>query len=173
MASVANRLVPASNLLVAARYGVVSLPTAAQADSPRTNVTCSWGGTRVSPADHSRHKEWRHGRREIRSFTVTSMPRSELLTLIRSLAPDDRHVDTETLARAVFDADRAGGRSALLYPKDGPWYGLSSELRELEDLGLIDVDPGIAEFVPPGGPAPIARHFFVGLTDEGVKAIAH
>lgn len=91
----------------------------------------------------------------------------ELLALIGHLTTEGEYVDTERLARAVYEADREAGRAAFLYANDGPWYGLSTELRALEARGLIDVDPGVAEFVPPGAPTPVARHFFVGLTAEG------
>jgi hypothetical protein len=102
---------------------------------------------------------------------MTSAVELDVLALIGDLTARDRYVDTESLARAVYDANRAAGRPAVFYPNNGPWFGMSTELRSLEQRGWIDIDPGIAELVPQGAPTPTAKHFYVGLTSSGTEQL--
>jgi len=82
------------------------------------------------------------------------------------LTGGQQFVDTETLARSVYDADLAA-RGTAHFMTQPPWHGLGDELRALEVEGLVDIEVGAAQYVAPGMPAPTLQHYFVGLTDEG------
>jgi len=98
---------------------------------------------------------------------VASPREVQVLAVVASLtAEGPQFVDTETLARSLYDADLAARRNARFMTQP-PWHGLRDELRALETEGLVDVDVGAAQYVAPGMPASTPQHYFVGVTEEG------
>lgn len=80
----------------------------------------------------------------------------------------DAWLDTEQASERVLARLRDSGESFTLFTT-APWFGLSEPARHLEMLGLIAVDPGVAEFVPPGRPTPTAKCLFLAVTDKGIR----
>lgn len=70
---------------------------------------------------------------------------------------------------SLGDGDSVSTRSLALdgLSQRGPWFGLSDLLGELEGDGLIEIDVGMAAYVPAGQPAPLTEEFHVVATAEG------
>jgi hypothetical protein len=110
--------------------------------------------------------------------TVTSVEDLSPLdkAILLSLAGVDRELGPDTcpdgrlLAQRVLEqiddpsVTLASGRADL-------YFGMRAELTRLEELGLIDIDPGMAEFVPRGAPAPTQDSLGFRLTPAGERVI--
>lgn len=59
---------------------------------------------------------------------------------------------------------RGGGYTWMASP---PWHGTNPEAQELRDAGLLEVDPGIAQFRAYNQPAASPSTYYVGLTENG------
>lgn len=107
----------------------------------------------------------------MRNLTAVE-PDLELLRLIVDLEdalPESRALDTESIARAKFEAAMAARRSAM-FVRQGPWYGLSDELSQLRRAGFVTVDPGVAEYRLPNQPASTPTHFYIAVSPGGRAA---
>lgn len=93
----------------------------------------------------------------------------DLLRVIADLAEQDRG-GTADISKAKYDADGAAGRNRVWYNRP-PFFGLDREFRALEDAGYIEIDPGMAEMVPPGQPTPTVGEFYIDLTAAGRDAL--
>src|SRR5688572_5261677 len=94
-----------------------------------------------------------------------------LLAVIADVAPVGKAVDTQTLAKAVFDTARERGEPASMFNGD-VYGGFRSQIDRLEANGLLDVDPGVAEFHARDQPAPIGRELYLTVTAAGLDALA-
>lgn len=83
----------------------------------------------------------------------------------------DGVIGTEALAHATYEAAKDAGTNATFYATP-PWFGREPELRRLERLGLIEIDPGMAQAVPAGSAASSAGEYAVIVTDSGRALIA-
>lgn len=81
---------------------------------------------------------------------------------------DPRVPDTEMCGRRMNELLKAEGQTYTLSMKP-PWYGTHEAARRLEELGLLEIDPGMASFVPRGQPAPTMERLALALTSEGRK----
>jgi hypothetical protein len=99
--------------------------------------------------------------------------------------------DQAALLRAVGDLQgdsdeqapstaQAGGRLLEIFKARGttytwtvqaPWHGTSPMAIELEELGLLEVDVGMAQFVAHGAPTPTVDEYYLALTPEGRSAL--
>lgn len=99
-----------------------------------------------------------------------------LLRVLASSSRDAPFVGTRQAADNVIEHFRATGNSFSLVG-GSPWFGLSDAAHELQDLNLIDVDPGMASFVRPGDPAPTPDQFFLATSQaaltEALEAVPH
>jgi hypothetical protein len=68
--------------------------------------------------------------------------------------------DTEQLAGA-------SGRATF----GPPWFGMRDALAELEQEGLIEIDPGIAEHHDPDRPTPATDRLYLVVTEAGRSAL--
>lgn len=89
----------------------------------------------------------------------------ELLRLIASHGSNGM-IGTGALAQASFEAEKTAGKNSTFYTNP-PWFGLDAELRRLERLGFVDIDPGMAQAVPPGSGAAAVGEYAVVLTKSG------
>lgn len=53
-----------------------------------------------------------------------------------------------------------------------PWFGLSEASQRLERFGLAEIDPGVAEFLRPGEPAPTGQKLLLRITEDGVHFLS-
>ena len=78
----------------------------------------------------------------------------------------DRAPDTEASGKRVSEILRTEGGSYTLFMKP-PWYGTHDAARRLQELALLEIDPGMATAVGPGQPTPITERLWLVLTAEG------
>ncbi len=93
-----------------------------------------------------------------------------VVAVIGEQTTPDRSADTERVSEATVARLRERGGSFSLHTTP-PWFGLAPEYRRLEDLGLVEIDPGMAPFVAPGEPAPTMDRLYLRLTDAGRAAV--
>lgn len=89
-----------------------------------------------------------------------------LLRALSELTGQQQFTDTESASKRVVELLREAGGSFTIYTTP-PWFGLRDAVEGLEEAGLAKIDPGIAEFVAPGQPAPTVGRLFLDLTDDG------
>jgi hypothetical protein len=53
-----------------------------------------------------------------------------------------------------------------------PWHGTAPMASELETLGLLEYEVGMAQFHPPGVPTLAADEYWLRITDAGRSALA-
>jgi len=100
----------------------------------------------------------------------------DLLDLLASVLAvqgegDEQAALTSDLVRLMHERRQARREPSAYSTASPPWYGLRPLLVELEDTGLITVEVGMASFVPPGAPTPIAKNLYVRLTPTGREAV--
>jgi hypothetical protein len=74
-------------------------------------------------------------------------------------------ISVEALAEKAYETAAADGESASV-SGSAPWYGLDRELDQLQQLGLVEIDPGMASVVPPGSSAARTDGYAVVITQK-------
>lgn len=96
-----------------------------------------------------------------------------LLTAVADLQGSalDGFVSTTDAGAKVLELLKKAGHG-YSFMSTAPWHGTSPEATQLEDLGLLQVDVGMATFVAPGQPAPTPDSYALSVTEEGRKVLA-
>lgn len=79
---------------------------------------------------------------------------------------DERWIDTREAAVRLLGVLKLRGSSYALFLQE-PWFGLEPSVRKLENRGFVACDPGMAQFVAPTAPTPIAKRYFLRISAKG------
>jgi hypothetical protein len=101
---------------------------------------------------------------------------SEHVELLMAIADvqgvDDRvRPSTKTIGARLLERYKKRGGSYFIHASS-PWHGTSPMARELESMGLIRRDAGMARYYVPGNPTPTADVYYLGLTADGRALVA-
>jgi hypothetical protein len=91
---------------------------------------------------------------------------STLLEVLTSV--EDGAIDTESASRRVTQILRERGASFTLHTTP-PWFGLQPAAARLENLGVLEVDPGLAHPVSPGQPSSSADHYILVTSEARIR----